>query len=184
MRYPTVAEAVRGVRGVYVQDDRSYKSLGFRGFSQLADYGNRVLVLVDGHPTNDNWIWASYVGYDLRADIAERMEDDEMTLTGIGTLRRRPVYSSTWTDDEAKSRMWDDAVGAIVRRVAVDPATGEIHRHLANIVSETWRLVTDAFSLGADPKTPFKKTLGLDPGDYRSRRRLGQTVSLADRDDR
>jgi len=69
MRYPTVAEAVRGVRGVYVQDDRSYKSLGFRGFSQLADYGNRVLVLVDGHPTNDNWIWASYVGYDLRADI-------------------------------------------------------------------------------------------------------------------
>lgn len=69
MRYPTVAEAVRGVRGVFVSDDRGYKSLGFRGFGRPGDYGNRVLVLLDGHPMNDNWLWSSYVGYDLRTDI-------------------------------------------------------------------------------------------------------------------
>ncbi len=71
MRYPTVAEALRGTRGVYVSDDRAYRTLGFRGFSRPGDYGNRVLVLVDGHPTNDNWVWTSYVAYDLRTDLED-----------------------------------------------------------------------------------------------------------------
>jgi outer membrane receptor for ferrienterochelin and colicin len=76
MRYPTVAEALRGVRGVFVSDDRGYKSVGFRGFGRPGDYGNRVLVLIDGQPTNDNWLWSSYVGYDLRTDLedVERIE--------------------------------------------------------------------------------------------------------------
>jgi outer membrane receptor protein involved in Fe transport len=76
MRYPTVAEALRGVRGVFISDDTTYKTVGFRGFGRPGDYGNRVLVLVDGHPVNDDWIWSSYVGYDLRADIedVERIE--------------------------------------------------------------------------------------------------------------
>lgn len=71
MRYPTVAEALRGTRGVYVSDDRGYRTLGFRGFSRPGDYGNRVLVLVDGHPTNDNWVWTSYVAYDQRTDLED-----------------------------------------------------------------------------------------------------------------
>lgn len=76
MHYPTVAEAVRGVRGVFISDDRAYKNVSFRGFGRPGDYGNRVLVLIDGHPVNDNWLWSSYVGYDLRADIedVERIE--------------------------------------------------------------------------------------------------------------
>jgi outer membrane receptor for ferrienterochelin and colicin len=76
MGYPTIAEAVRGVRGVYLSDDHSYESLGFRGFGRPGDYGNRVLVLVDGHPTNDNWVNSSYVGYDARVDLddVERIE--------------------------------------------------------------------------------------------------------------
>lgn len=76
MRYPTLAEALRGVRGVFVSDDRGYKAVGFRGFGRPGDYGNRVLVLVDGMPTNDNWLWSSYVGYDLRTDLedVERIE--------------------------------------------------------------------------------------------------------------
>jgi outer membrane receptor protein involved in Fe transport len=71
LAYPTIAEAVRGVRGVYVWDDRSYVSLGFRGIGRLGSYGNRVLVLLDGHPLNDNWIGSSYVGYDARTDLAD-----------------------------------------------------------------------------------------------------------------
>jgi outer membrane receptor for ferrienterochelin and colicin len=76
MGYPTVAEAVRGVRGLYLSDDRSYSTIGFRGFSRPGDYGNRVLVLLDGQPMNDNYIWSSYVGTDGRVDIAdiERIE--------------------------------------------------------------------------------------------------------------
>jgi outer membrane receptor for ferrienterochelin and colicin len=69
MAYPTIAEALRGVRGVYIGDDTSYSTVGFRSLSPPGDYGNHVLVLVDGHPTNDNYVGSSYVGYDARADI-------------------------------------------------------------------------------------------------------------------
>ncbi len=84
MAYPTIAEALRGIRGVYLSDDRSYESLGFRGFGRPGDYGNRVLVLLDGHPTNDNWVNSSYVGYDARVDLedVERIE----VVRGPGSL--------------------------------------------------------------------------------------------------
>ncbi len=76
MGYPTIAEALRGVRGAYVSDDRHYAAVGFRGFSTLGDYGNRVLVLVDGHPINDNYAGSSFVGFDARTDLedVERIE--------------------------------------------------------------------------------------------------------------
>lgn len=76
MRYPTLAEALRGVRGTYVTDDRGYQTVGFRGFGRLGAYGNRVLITIDGTPVNDDWVWSSYVGYDLRTDLddVERIE--------------------------------------------------------------------------------------------------------------
>ncbi len=76
MGYPTIAEAIRGVRGVYLAYDDTYYSAGFRGFSNPGSYGNRILVLLDGQPMNDNYIWSSYLGYDGRADLddIERIE--------------------------------------------------------------------------------------------------------------
>lgn len=76
LAYPTIAEALRGTRGAYVYDDRSYVSVAVRGLGRLGSYGNRLLVLLDGHPTNDNWLGSSYVGYDARTDLAdlERIE--------------------------------------------------------------------------------------------------------------
>lgn len=76
MGYPTIAEALRGIRGIYLSDDRSYVTVGVRGFSRPGDYGNRILVLLDGQPMNDNYIWSSYVGTDGRIDIddIERIE--------------------------------------------------------------------------------------------------------------
>jgi outer membrane receptor protein involved in Fe transport len=75
-RYPTLAEALRGLPGLYLSDDRSYVTLGIRGVSRLGSYGNRVLVLSDGLPLNDDWLGSSYVGYDGRADLGdiERLE--------------------------------------------------------------------------------------------------------------
>jgi outer membrane receptor protein involved in Fe transport len=76
LRYPTIVEALRGVPGVYAWNDRSYQAIGFRGLGRLGSYGNRVLVLVDGHPLNDNWLGSSYVGYDARVGLedVERIE--------------------------------------------------------------------------------------------------------------
>ncbi|HKO51275.1 MAG TPA: TonB-dependent receptor [Polyangiaceae bacterium] len=68
---PTIAEAVRGVPGVYVSDDRSYVTLGVRGLGRLGSYGNRILVTYDGQSMNDNWIGSSYVGYDGLTDLGD-----------------------------------------------------------------------------------------------------------------
>lgn len=74
--YPTIADAVRGVRGMYTWNDRSYASIGVRGVGILGSYTNRELILQDGHATNDNWIGSAYVGFDGRTDLAnvERIE--------------------------------------------------------------------------------------------------------------
>ncbi|MDX2050931.1 MAG: TonB-dependent receptor [Polyangiaceae bacterium] len=69
LAYPTIAEATRGVRGFYIWDDRSYVAVGVRGLGRLSSYGNRTLVLYDGHPANDNWIGSSYVGYDALTNL-------------------------------------------------------------------------------------------------------------------
>jgi outer membrane receptor protein involved in Fe transport len=76
MGYPTLWEALRGVRGVFLNDDHSYQSVGMRGFGPAGSYGNRILVLQDGHSMNDDWLGSSYVGYDGRADLGdiERIE--------------------------------------------------------------------------------------------------------------
>jgi outer membrane receptor for ferrienterochelin and colicin len=76
MKYPTIVEALRGLPGVYSWNDRTYQAVGFRGLGRLGGYGNRVLVLVDGHPLNDDWLGSSYVGYDARVGLedVERIE--------------------------------------------------------------------------------------------------------------
>ncbi len=52
--FQTLWDALGGLRGIYQTNDRSYRSLGFRGFSQPQDYGNHLLVLTDGHVMNDD----------------------------------------------------------------------------------------------------------------------------------
>ncbi|MCB9765426.1 MAG: TonB-dependent receptor [Alphaproteobacteria bacterium] len=67
--YQEVYDAVAGTRGLYTTNDLTYQYLGFRGFGRPGDYGNRVLVTVDGHTLNDDQIGASYVGSDLMVDL-------------------------------------------------------------------------------------------------------------------
>jgi outer membrane receptor protein involved in Fe transport len=82
--YPHVAEALRGVRGVYLSNDRSYYSAGIRGLGEPNDYGNRVLVLSDGQSLNDNLLNSSYIGPDGRTDLydIDRIE----VVRGPGSL--------------------------------------------------------------------------------------------------
>lgn len=82
--YPTIAEALRGVRGVYLSDDGTYQAAGIRGLGEPGDYGNRVLVLSDGQSLNDNLVNSSYIGSDGRTDLGdvERIE----IVRGPGSL--------------------------------------------------------------------------------------------------
>ncbi len=74
--YRTLADALRGVRGLYVSDDRNYSYLGVRGFMRPGDYNSRILLLVDGHRMNDNLYDGAYFGRDglPSIDIVERIE--------------------------------------------------------------------------------------------------------------
>jgi outer membrane receptor protein involved in Fe transport len=89
--YQHLAEALSGVRGFYLTDDATYISAGIRGLSNFGDYGNRVLVQLDGHTLNDDWIGSSYVGFDLLTGLTEleRLEvvrGPGSTLYGTGAL--------------------------------------------------------------------------------------------------
>jgi iron complex outermembrane receptor protein len=74
--FETLADALRSIRGLYTSYDRNYANLGVRGFSRLTDYNNRLLVLIDGHPTNEPVFGSAAVGTDLVVDLnaVERIE--------------------------------------------------------------------------------------------------------------
>lgn len=74
--YQTLGDALRGVNGVYVSDDRNYSYIGMRGFNRPGDYNSRVLMLVDGHRINDNVYGQALVGTEgfLDVNTIERVE--------------------------------------------------------------------------------------------------------------
>lgn len=75
-RYPTVYEALRGVRGIAVSYDSIYGAVNLRGLGQTNDYNQRLLVLQDGATLNDDILAQGYIGYDARVDLGgvERIE--------------------------------------------------------------------------------------------------------------
>src|SRR4051794_36965937 len=52
--YRTLGEALASVRGFSLKNNRTYRTAGVRGFNLPTDYGNRILVLVNGHNMADN----------------------------------------------------------------------------------------------------------------------------------
>jgi outer membrane receptor protein involved in Fe transport len=89
--YTTLTEALTAIRGTFTSNDRSYESIGFRGFSPPGDYTNRVLVLVDGHAINDAVTGQGYVGHDFDVDLAnvariEIVRGPGSVLYGTGAL--------------------------------------------------------------------------------------------------
>jgi iron complex outermembrane receptor protein len=67
--YTDLADVLRGVRGLYVTNDRNYTYLGVRGFLRPGDYSTRVLVLIDGHRLNDNVYDSGSVGRESMLDV-------------------------------------------------------------------------------------------------------------------
>ena len=53
--YRSLSEALRGVAGVYIVDDRMVERIGVRGLQLLGDANTRILILIDGTPLNEPW---------------------------------------------------------------------------------------------------------------------------------
>lgn len=110
--------------------------------------------------------------------LSASMEEDTLTIAGLGNVVRKPKFSSTWINDDSRERMLDDAVRAIINKVALDKMTGEVHPALSNAVRETFNLLDASFSIGADPKAGFRKQLGLAADEYRAKRRTGFSIAI------
>ncbi len=74
--YPTLTEALRGVRGMFVSDDGFSQSADMRGFSSPAAYCSRILVLLDDKPLNNPYDGGACPGIQTLASIddVERIE--------------------------------------------------------------------------------------------------------------
>ncbi len=74
--YRTLAEILRSVSGFYINYDRNYEYVGVRGFRRPGDYDTRVLLMVDGHRTNENIGDSPLFGpqFVLDVDLIDRVE--------------------------------------------------------------------------------------------------------------
>lgn len=160
--YPTIAEAVRGVRGMYVGTDGSYQSLGVRGLGRLGSYGNRELVLADGHPTNDDWVGSAYVGYDGRSDLAdvERIE----VVRGPGSVLYGTNAFAGVVNLVTRYRDTPPGVEAGVSAVDASVGRGRV-RAQASLGKDAgvWASVSGAHGVGRDFFFPELQT-GTAPG--------------------
>jgi outer membrane receptor protein involved in Fe transport len=68
--YRTLGEALSAVRGFYLTNDRSYETVGVRGFDLPGDYSSHLLVMVNGHNMADNiFDYMLYLGDDFPIDM-------------------------------------------------------------------------------------------------------------------
>jgi outer membrane receptor for ferrienterochelin and colicins len=67
--YRTLGDILRSVPGFYVTSDRVYSYAGVRGFGPPGDYNTRILLLIDGHRTNDVVYNAGYLDMDFPVDV-------------------------------------------------------------------------------------------------------------------
>lgn len=113
--------------------------------------------------------WANQltgIADDLEAELAARMETSEVHIRGVGLLVRRAERRSTWRDEHASADFRRDVGQAVVHKVAVDIATGEldpVKRNISQFTVETMFEVIPAFS---SVKAPGRK-LGIDVEEYR-----------------
>ncbi|HEX4473978.1 MAG TPA: TonB-dependent receptor [Polyangiaceae bacterium] len=165
--YPTIAEAVRGVPGMYVWNDRAYASVGARGLGRLGSYTNRELVLADGHPTNDDWIGSAYTGFDARTDLGD--VDRIEVLRGPGSV----LYGTNAFSGviNVVSRYKDEKPGAEVGLSALDYGVGRARlRAQASLGRDAgiWTSVSGADGSGRNFYFPELASSAPDSGNSRN----------------
>jgi len=74
--YRTLGEALGRISGMYLSSDRNYDYLGVRGYSLPGDYNTRILLLIDGHRSNNALYDQAYMegGFPVDLESIDRIE--------------------------------------------------------------------------------------------------------------
>ena len=74
--YRTLADVLQSARGFYTFGDGAYTYAGVRGFGRPGDYNDRLLLLIDGHRTNENIYGSALLGTEeiLDVDLIDHVE--------------------------------------------------------------------------------------------------------------
>jgi len=161
MAYPTVAEALRGTRGIFLSDDRNYPTVGFRGYGRPGDYGNRVLVLLDGAPMNDSWLNSAYLGYDLRTDLEDLARIE--VVRGPGSVLYGTGAFSGVVNLVSRGREEPSGVEGNISTNQEGVARARVMgRYRANAHAGVWTSVSGARSPGRDIALPELAGPGFD----------------------
>src|SRR6266576_10278 len=68
--YRTLGEAMASVRSFSVNYNRTYTTVGVRGFNLPWDYGSRILVMVNGHNRADHAYYSMlWCGEQFRVEV-------------------------------------------------------------------------------------------------------------------
>src|SRR5580692_1827927 len=68
--YRTLGEALASVRGFYLTNDRSFETIGVRGFNLPGDDNSHIMFMVNGHNMADNvFDYMLYVGNEFPIDM-------------------------------------------------------------------------------------------------------------------
>ncbi|MFN0247049.1 MAG: TonB-dependent receptor domain-containing protein [Kofleriaceae bacterium] len=158
--YPTILEALRGVRGVAINYDSVYGNAAVRGLGQANDFSNRLLVLSDGAVLNENILYQPFIHYDGRVDLGdvERIEivrGPSSVLYGTGAV-------SGVVNLVLKGR--DEPEGVQAQVSSYDNATTRVRAALTQRFSRSagvWASAAGATSQGRDVSLAFDNGSGL-----------------------
>jgi outer membrane receptor for ferrienterochelin and colicins len=155
--YPTILEALRGVRGYAVNFDSTYGNAAVRGLGQANDFSNRLLVLSDGAVLNENLLYQPFIHYDGRVDLGdvqriEVVRGPSSVLYGTGAV-------SGVVNLVLKDRDEPDGVHGQIS--SYDNSTARARAGFSQRFGEggVWASVAGATSQGRDVR------LAVDPGD-------------------
>lgn len=160
----TLSEILNSLPGIHTTNDRTYTSVGARGFLRAGDYNIRFLLLIDGHRVNDPLYDQAMMGQEfmLDVDLIDRVE----YVPGTGSA----VYGSN---------AFFGVINVITKRgrdfkggqVSVEGGSAGMHRERATIGSQNengveWLLSATNYNRDGKnltfPEFPGQVARGLD----------------------
>jgi outer membrane receptor protein involved in Fe transport len=143
--YRTLADALRGVGGLYVVDDRMIERVGVRGVQLLGDANTRILILIDGAPINEPWSQFVDAGAALPValDDVARIEIIRGPVSSIyGTNAFLGIINIVTLDVDRAPRAWGRATAGTTGTLGSHAgfALGDLDRQIRGTASYQHRL--------------------------------------------